>query len=189
MREALLEIDSLRCPRCAGQLVLRVLAEELGRSVFLTLDSACVACGVCPWEEPDQRTLTFTPGLPVAAATAFATSDAEPGLASARAGLAPAAPRADAGHDAAVRLAAAQARIDTLLRRGESLEHDLAAAQRNLERAAADERRRGSDREGDLRADVSRLEGALAEARAEVRRAEEATRTEVRPGQRAIELE
>lgn len=61
MVESHLELTS-RCPRCANQLVLRVLAEERGRSVQLTLDTACIACGVSPWDIPDQRTLVFTPG-------------------------------------------------------------------------------------------------------------------------------
>jgi hypothetical protein len=61
MVESHLELVA-RCPRCAGQLVLRVLAEERGRSVQLTLDTACVACGTSPWDIPDQRTLIFTPG-------------------------------------------------------------------------------------------------------------------------------
>src|SRR5437762_5437213 len=65
VQEAHLELTSLRCPRCAGQLVLRVLAEERGRSVSLTLDSACIACGVSPWAAPDQRSVVFTPGAPI----------------------------------------------------------------------------------------------------------------------------
>src|SRR5579859_4094009 len=65
MQEAHLELTILRCPRCAGQLVLRVLAEERGRSVLLTLDSACIACGVSPWAAPDQRTMLFTPGASI----------------------------------------------------------------------------------------------------------------------------
>jgi hypothetical protein len=55
VREAFLDLMNLRCPRCAGQLVLRVLADERGRGVHLTLDSACIACGVSPWAESDQR--------------------------------------------------------------------------------------------------------------------------------------
>jgi hypothetical protein len=159
MQEAHLELTSLRCPRCAGQLVLRVLAEERGRDVLLTLDSACVACGVSPWTAPDQRGLIFTPGTPMAE------------------GEAPEAP------DAESRLLAAQARIDSLSRRCVALEESLAAAQRNLSRA------RQSDLEKGLREDISRLEGQLAEARAEVRRSEEATRGEVGAGKRPIEVE
>ncbi len=164
MVETHLELEALRCPRCAGQLVLRVLADERGRSVLLTLDTACVACGVSPWLSPDQRSLVFTPGASVGE------------------GLDPAAEDADA------RLAAALGRIDTLLRRCQSLENSLAAAQRNLARAEVDERRRG-DVETDLRGEISRLEGELAEARAEVRKAEEATRGEIAPGRRPIEVE
>jgi len=78
---------------------------------------------------------------------------------------------------------AAQARIDTLLRRCESLEHSLAAAHRNLVRT------RQSDVEAGLREEISHLEGQLAEARAEVRRAEEATRGQVASGKRPIEIE
>ncbi len=151
MHEAHLELDLLRCPRCAGQLVLRVLSEERGHSVMVTLDTACIACGTSPWSEPDQRTVLFTPGVSLE-------------------------------NDQAA-LAAAQARIDSLLRRCETLEHSLAAAQRNLARA------RQSDVEQALREEISHLEGQLAEARAEVRRSEEATRGVVEPGKRPIEVE
>jgi len=153
MREAHIELSGLRCPRCAGDLVLRVLADERGRSVLLTLDTACASCGTSPWESPDQRTVLFTPG----------------------AGIDPA--------DAASALAAAQGRIDQLLRRIQSLEAGLGSAQRNLERARAGDQTQG------LREEISRLEGQLAEARAEVRRAEEATRGEVSAGKRPIEVE
>ena len=163
MQEAHLELD-IRCPRCAGQMVLRVLAEDRGRGVVLTLDSACVACGVSPWPSPDQRSVTFTPGETAAEAL----------------GGLPGAPLAQ---DAEARLLAAQARIDSLLRRCESLEASLAAAQRNLSRA------RQSDVEAGLREEISHLEGELAAARAEVRRSEEATRGEVEPGKRPIEVE
>jgi len=112
----------MRCPRCAGQIVLRVLGEERGRSVQLTLDTACIACGVSPWDIPDQRTLVFTPGA------------------------------------------------------GEL-------------KARPPELRRESEIETALREEISRLEGALAEARVELRRAEEATRGEVSPGKRPIEVE
>ncbi len=164
MQEAHLELTSLRCPRCAGQLVLRVLAEERGRSVLLTLDSACIACGVSPWEAPDQRSMVFTPGASIGEAL----------------GGVPPAPLAP---DAETRLAAAQARISSLLRRCESLENSLGAAQRNLQRS------RQSDVETALREEISHLEGELAEARAQVRRSEEATRGEVGGGKRPIEVE
>jgi hypothetical protein len=157
MHEAHLELTMLRCPRCAGQLVLRVMSEERGRSVLLTLDTACVACGVSPWNEPDERTVVFTPG---------ASIESE-----------------QAGPDAETRLSAAQTRIDGLLRRCESLEHNLAAAHRNLQRAQQ------SGVEVGLREEISHLEGQLAEARAEVRRAEEATRGQVASGKRPIEIE
>ena len=153
MREAQIELSATRCPRCGGELVLRILAEERTASVLLTLDTACVACGTSPWDLPDQRTVLFTPG----------------------AGIDPA--------DAASALAAAQGRIDALLRRIHSLESGLASAHRNLERA------RASDVEISLRDEISRLEGQLADARAEVRRAEEATRGEVSAGKRPIEVE
>ena len=174
MHESHLELSSLRCPRCAGQVVLRVLADERGRGVQLTLDSACVACGVSPWPESDQRTVIFTPGASIAAALA---------------GVEPSGALAEAGEDLGIRLSAAQSRIDSLLRRGESLERDLAMARGSVQGAAVAERRRIADHEGSLRAEISRLEGLLAEARAEVRRAEEATRAELTPGHRAIELE
>ena len=163
--ETHLELEALRCPRCAGQLVLRVLADERGRSVLLTLDTACVACGVSPWLSPDQRSLVFTPGASIGEGLDLAAEDAD------------------------ARLAAALDRIDTLLRRCESLENSLAAAQRNLARAEVDERRRRGDVETDLRGEISRLEGEFAEARAEVRKAEEATRGEIAPGKRPIEVE
>jgi hypothetical protein len=156
MQEAHLELTMLRCPRCAGQLVLRVLSEERGRSVMVTLDTACVACGVSPWSEPDERSVVFTPGAAI---------------------------QSEKAPDVEARLAAAQARIDGLLRRIDSLENSLAAAQRNLQRA------RQSDVEAGLRDEISRLEGQLAEARAEVRRAEEATRGQVASGKRPIEIE
>jgi len=122
MVESHLELSSPRCPRCAGQLVLRVGAEERGRSVQLTLDTACVACGASPWDIPDQRTMIFTPGAGE---------------------LKPRVP----------------------------------------------EQRHQSDVERALRDEISRLEGALAEARVELRRAEKATRGEVQPGKRPIEVE
>lgn len=174
MREAHLDLSSLRCPRCAGQLVLRLLADERGRGVQLTLDSACVACGVSPWAESDQRTVIFTPGASLAAALA---------------GVEPSSALAEASEDLGARLSAAQSRIDSLLRREEQLERDLSLARASVQGAAAAERRRLADGEGGLRAEISRLEGLLADARAEVRRAEEATRAELTPGLRAIELE
>src|SRR5712691_6042114 len=114
--ETQLELRTVRCPRCAGELVIRVAAEE-----------------------------------------------------------------------ARARLAAAQTRIDTLLRRVDALEASLAGAHRNLERA--EQRHRSGEQEAGLRTEISRLEGALAEARAEVRKAEEATRGNVSPGKRPIEME
>ena len=166
VQEAHLELTSLRCPRCAGQLVLRVLAEERGRSALLSLDSACIACGVSPWAAPDQRTVVFTPGASIAEALGGGVR-----------GEAPLA------QDAEARLAAAQARIDSLLRRCQSLEHSLAASQRNLQRVQQ------SEVEAGLREEISHLEGELAAARAEVRRSEEATRGEVGGGKRPIEIE
>jgi hypothetical protein len=165
VQETHLELTGVRCPRCAGQLVLRVLAEERGPSVLLNLDSACVACGVSPWAAPDQRTILFTPGASIAEASGGVPEKAPP------------------AEDAEARLSSARARIDGLLRRSESLEHSLAAAQRNLQRV------RQSDVEKGLREELSRLEGQLAEARAEVRRSEEATRGEVGAGKRLIEVE
>jgi len=160
MQEAYLELANLRCPNCAGDLVLRVLGEERGSSVQLTLDTACASCGTSPFREPDQRMVVFTPGALLQTST-----------------------------DAALRLEAAQARIESLQRRCAQLEAGLQAAQHNLGRAGAEERRKQQQGEGLLRGEISRLEGALAEARAEVRRADEATHGEVREGKRAIELE
>jgi len=165
VQEAHLELTGLRCPRCAGQLVLRALAEERGRSVLLTLDSACIACGVSPWAAPDQRTVVFTPGASIAEAPGAVPAIASP------------------AQDAEARLAAAQARIENLMRRCASLENSLAGVQRNQERA------RQGDVEVGLREEISHLEGQLAEARAEVRRSEEATRGEVGGGKRPIEVE
>jgi hypothetical protein len=158
--ETQLELRTVRCPRCAGELVIRVTAEERGRSVFLTLDTACASCGVSPWTESDERSVVFTPGAPI---------EQEP------------------GEEARARLAAAQTRIDALLRRVDALEASLAGAHRNLERA--EQRHRSGEHEAGLRTEISRLEGALAEARAEVRKAEEATRGNVAPGKRPIEME
>jgi len=126
MAEAHLELTRIRCPRCAGQIVLRVSGEERDGAVELTLDTACVVCGTSPWGGADQRTLVFTPGREAA---------------------------------------------------GE------------LPRETVDERRQRTDREQSLREEISRLEGALADARAEVRRADEATRGAVEPGKRLIEIE
>ena len=70
MREAHIELSSIRCPRCAGEIVLRVMADERGHSVLLTLDTACVACGTTPWDSPDQRTVLFTPGAGIEPADA-----------------------------------------------------------------------------------------------------------------------
>src|SRR4051812_26388104 len=67
MVEAQLELTTIRCPRCAGQLVLRVDAEERGRSVQLLIDTACVVCGTSPWNVSDERLITFTPGAAIAA--------------------------------------------------------------------------------------------------------------------------
>jgi hypothetical protein len=169
MMEAHLDLASLRCPRCSGQLVLRVVAEERGRGVVVTLDSACVACGISPWTAPDQRTMVFTPGASISEAISGAM------------------PQATQAQEAEARLAAAQARIDGLLRRIAALENGLAAAQRNLTRA--EERHRKGDVEAGLREEISHLEGELAQARAEVRRGEEATRGELNAGKRPIEIE
>ena len=162
MQEAHLDLTSLRCPRCGGQLVLRVLAEERGRSTLLNLDSACVACGVSPWDAPDLRTVVFTPGASIGEDQGGVPQPAQ---------------------DAESKLAAAQARIDSLLRRCDSLEHSLAASQRNLQRV------KQSDVETGLREEISHLEGELAKARIEVRRSEEATRGETGEGKRPIEVE
>ena len=63
MVEAHLELRTLRCPRCGGDVVLRVLADDRGKSVILTIDTACVSCGVSPWKESDERSVVFTPGV------------------------------------------------------------------------------------------------------------------------------
>ena len=163
--EAHLELTQIRCPRCAADLILRVTAQERAGLVHLELDTACIACGVSPWSEPDQRLIVFRPGAPLGAALAGAASDF--------AGL----------------FAAAQGRVDSLLRRCEVLERELASANGSVSRASADERRRSTGVESDLRGEISRLEGSLAEARLEVRRAEEATRGAVETGKRAIEMD
>lgn len=165
MVEAQLELRTVRCPRCAGDLVLRINAEEAGGAVRLEFDTACVSCGISPWAESDQRLLVFRPGAAIGDVLAGAASDY------------------------AAQLAAAQGRVDALLARVHDLEIDLDVARRDVSRAGADSRRRKEELEGELHAEISRLEGALAEARAEVRRAEEATHGVVSPGLRAIELE
>ncbi len=58
-----------------------------------------------------------------------------------------------------------------------------------MNRATVEEKRRKGELEQDLRGEISRLEGALADARAEVRRAEEATRGVSAPGKRPIEID
>ena len=156
--------------------MLRVLAEERGRSALLSLDTACIACGVSPWAASDQRTVVFTPGAHIEGDPRAETSSERGPQVD---GEAPGAP----APDGEARLAAAQARIDSLLRRCQSLEHSLAASQRNLQRV------KQSDVEAGLREEVSHLEGELAAARAEVRRSEEATRGEVGSGKRPIEIE
>jgi chromosome segregation ATPase len=87
------------------------------------------------------------------------------------------------GEEAEVRLAAAQARIETLARRCRVLEDALAATERNAARA------QHSELESQLRGEISRLEGSLAQARAEARKVEAATRGDVQPGKRPIEIE
>jgi outer membrane murein-binding lipoprotein Lpp len=165
MTEVQLELVKIRCPRCAGELVLRIEASEERGAVHLALDTACIACGVSPWMESDERLVVFRPGAPLGAALSGAASDY------------------------AAELSSAQTRVSGLLHKVEDLEKDLELARRNVSRASADERRRKQELEGDLRSEISRLEGALAEARAEVRRADEATRGQVTPGKRAIEIE
>ena len=165
MTEVQLELAKIRCPRCAGELVLRITAEESKGSVHLGLDTACVSCGVSPWMESDQRMLVFHPGAPIGSALS------------------------DAAADYATQLALAQTRVDGLLHKVGDLERDLEFARRSVSRASADERKRKLELEADLRGEITRLEGALAEARAEVRRADEATRGPVTPGKRAIEIE
>jgi hypothetical protein len=163
--EAQLSLERTRCPRCAGELVLRFEVEERAGAVHLAIDTACVSCGVSPWNESDERTMLFRPGAPVGLAVS------------------------DAAADYAALLAAAQGRVDALLHKVGDLESDLSQAQRSVHRASSDERRRKEELESELRAEISRLEGALAEARAEVRKADEATRGTVTAGTRAIELE
>jgi hypothetical protein len=62
--EAHLDLSSVKCPRCAGQLVVRVAMEEKQGAVALTVDTACIACGVAPWDDSDARHLVFHPGKP-----------------------------------------------------------------------------------------------------------------------------
>lgn len=165
MTEVQLELHRIRCPRCAGELVLRVTADEKAGAVHLVLDTACVSCGVSPWNESDERMMVFRPGSPIGVAVS------------------------DAAADYAAVIAAAQARVDALAHKVGDLEHDLETARRSVSRASADERRRKQELEAELRTEISRLEGSLAEARAEVRRADEATRGTVSAGKRAIELD
>ena len=163
--ETQLELSKVRCPRCAGELVLRIAATEEQGAVRLALDTACISCGVTPWADSDQRLLVVRPGAPIGAALSGAASEY------------------------AAEMAAAQARVDALLRRCDELEREVQSARQNVTRVSNDERRRKGELEQDLRGEITRLEGALADARAEVRRAEEATRGEFAPGKRPIELE
>lgn len=165
MTEVQLELVRIRCPRCASELVLRIQANETAGAVQLTLDTACISCGVSPWLESDERIVVFRPGAPIGAALSGAAADY------------------------AAELSSAQTRVDGLLHKVGGLEKDLEQARRSVSRASADERRRKLELEADLRGEITRLEGALAEARAEVRRAEEATHGTVTPGKRAIEIE
>jgi hypothetical protein len=177
--ETQIDLSQIRCPRCASELVLRICADESAGAVQLSIDTACVSCGVAPWAESDQRLLVFRPGAPIGAALSGAASDY------------------------AAELAAAQGRVDALVGRCEALEREVAAArsaapgvdERDLMRSpgvainpALDPRRR-KELEQELRGEIARLELALSSARAEVRRADEATRSAVSPGQRAIELD
>jgi hypothetical protein len=157
------DLKATRCPRCAGDLVLRVEVDERGAEVQLSVDTACTACGDAPWPESDERLLLFRPGQP----------RAEPA----------------SGEEPDARLLAAQARIEQLVRAREGLARDLEAARRDARRAADDARRRQPEQLLALRAELSRLEGELADARAQLRRGEEATRGSVQPGKRAIEIE
>jgi hypothetical protein len=159
------ELRRTRCPRCSGEIVLRVTADESAADVRLLVDSACVACGVGPWPVSDERLLVFRPGRN--------TGGASGGTA----------------EELAARLAVAQARIEQQQRRIEGLERDLEASRRDITRAETAVRGRQSDVVTQLRADISRLEGELAAARAEVRKNEEATRGEVQAGKRAIDLD
>ena len=167
MPEAHVDLRQHRCPRCAGELVLRVEVDEAGRDVRVTVDTACASCGASPWGESDERLLVFRPGSPGAGGASGAS----------------------AADDATARLASAHARIEQLLRRNEGLDHDLEASRRDLARAEERGRGRQSDVITALKADVSRLEGELAEARARMRKDEEATRGPVESGRRPIEIE
>ena len=164
MSEVHVDLRQHRCPRCAGDLVLRLEVDEAGRDVRVTVDTACSSCGQSPWADSDERLLIFRPGS---------------------AGV----PSGGSADELAAKLASAYARVEQLVRRSEGLEGDLEAARRDLTRA--DERGRGrqSDVVTALRGDVSRLEGELAEARARMRKDEEATRGPISPGKRPIEIE
>jgi len=176
--ETQIDLRQIRCSRCAGELVLRIAADEERGAVRLAVDTACVSCGVAPWAESDQRLLVFRPGAPIGAALSGAAADYT------------------------AEMAAAQGRVDALLRRCEELEREVATARNPAPSVVASdparipptanlslEQRRRKELEQDLRSEISRLEGALADARAEVRRAEEATHGAVSEGKRPIELE
>lgn len=165
VNETQVELNKIRCPRCAGELVLRIVAEEEAGAVRLVLDTACISCGVAPWADSDQRLLVFRPGAPIGAALSGAASDY------------------------AAEMAAAQARVDALLRRCDELEREVQSARQNVTRVSTVEQRRKGELEQELRGEISRLEGSLADARAEVRRADEATRGSFAPGIRPIELD
>jgi hypothetical protein len=165
MTEVQLELHRIRCPRCAGELVLRVTADEKAGAVHLSLDTACASCGTSPWNESDERMMVFRPGSPIGVTVS------------------------DAAADYTAVIAAAQGRVDALARKVGDLERDLEQARRSVSRASADERRRKQELEAELRGEISRLEGSLAEARAEVRKADEATHGAITPGKRAIEME
>lgn len=163
MREQFVELKRSRCPRCSGEMVLRLEVDEADLDVRLVIDTACVACGSSPWPDSDERLLVFRPGSPGAAR--------------------------NTPEELAAKLASAQARIEQLLRRVEGLDHDLDAARRDVDRAQDLARGRASDATAALRSEVARLEGELAQARAQMRRDEEATHGDVQSGKRPIEIE
>ena len=103
VNETQIELSKIRCPRCAGELVLRIGADEEAGAVRLVLDTACISCGVAPWADSDQRLLVFRPGAPIGAALSGAAADY------------------------AAEMAAAQARVDALLRRCDELEREVEA--------------------------------------------------------------
>jgi hypothetical protein len=116
--EVQLDLRLLRCPRCAGDLVVRIQADESPDSLRLLIDSACASCGVSPWHDSDERTMLFRPGDPMEAPMEAPVRAAQ----------------AREAADSAAELSRAAVRVDGLLSRVNELERELEQARREVRR-------------------------------------------------------